>query len=284
MDIVAYNIFGGRYDLIQLYRRLMETQFKKRIPLLILILFFGFEINAQGPPIFTDTPIMLGLEGRGIRTFGNIISRENADVYLQPVVFPFNISTKWQVGALAPFVSINQDGFDSRSGIGDLRVFTKYQIYKKDGKAKTFRSLLKFTETFPTGNSSKMPSLGAGAYQTTISLVNGYVTTKYGIYGEVGYNLAGNGLPDNFIYNVAFGYPLLPQKYPPNQLNLFLEFNGNYVFDQIGNTLYLSPGIQYIAGRKLLFESGIQLPLDDSAPNGQQTNYIFRIGTRILIF
>ncbi|MEE8289408.1 MAG: hypothetical protein V3R25_08335, partial [Nitrosomonadaceae bacterium] len=38
---------------------------------------------AQGPPIFTDTPLLLGLEGGGIRTFGKYISKENANIYLQ---------------------------------------------------------------------------------------------------------------------------------------------------------------------------------------------------------
>lgn len=254
-----------------------------KIIILVISFLFAITVVAQGPPIFTDTPIMLGLEGRGIRTFGSIVSKENANAYIQPVVFPFNISTNWQVGAIAPFVSISPDGLDTRSGIGDVKIFTKYQLYKKDGKAKTFRGLIKLTETFPTGNSSRAPALGTSAYQTTLSLVNGYITTRYGIYGEFGYNITSDGLPDNFIYNIAFGLPLLPQKYPPKQLNLFLELNGNYVLE-VGNNLFLSPGIQYIAGRKVLFESGIQLPLDDSAPIGQRTDYILRIGTRILIF
>jgi hypothetical protein len=261
--------------------RLVKTIIK--LNLLMAFLVTTINISAQGPPIFTDTPIMLGLEGKGLRTFGNIVSKENANAYIQPVVFPFNISTNWQVGAIAPFVSISPDGLDTRSGIGDVKVFTKYQIYKKDGKAKTLRGLIKLTETFPTGNSSKAPPLGTGAYQTTLSFVNGYVTTKYGIYGEFGYNITSDGLPDNLVYNIAFGVPLLPQNYPPKQLNLFLELNGNYVLE-VGNNLFLSPGIQYIAGRKVLFESGIQIPLDDAAPIGQRTDYILRIGTRILIF
>lgn len=82
---------------------------------------------------------------------------------------------------------------------------------------------------------------------------------------------------------MAFGYPLLPQKYPPQQVNIFAELLGNYVLDGVGNNLFFAPGIQYIVGRKLLFESGIQLPLDDPAPEGQKTNYIIRIGTIELI-
>lgn len=257
----------------------------KAISIFIILLFTGLSsVLAQGPPIFTDTPIMLGLEGRGIRTFGNIISKENANAYVHPLAIPYNISSKWQVGVITPFVSQSPKELASRSGIGDVKVFTKYQLYAKDGQRKTLRSLAKLTETFPTGNSTEAPALGTGAWQTTLSLVNGYVTTKYGIYGEFGYNITSDGLPDNFIYNIAFGYPLLPQKYPPKQVNLFLEMNGNYVFDDIGNNLFISPGIQYIAGRKLLFESGIQIPLDEALPNDQQTNYILRIGTRVLIF
>lgn len=278
------NFFGSYNDGYKLFSRLMTYQVTSKIFLTILTVLLSLEMKAQGPPVFTDTPIMLGVQGRGVRTFGNIISKENANAYAQVLVMPYNITSKWQVGTVVPYLSISPERITSNSGFGDLKVFTKYQLYQKDGKGKTLRSLIKLTETFPTGNTSKMPVLGSGAYQTTLSLVNGYVTTKYGIYGEVGYNIAGNNLPDNLIYNIAIGYPLLPQKYPPNQLNLYLELNGNYVFDDIGNNLFLSPGIQYIAGRRLLFESGIQIPLADASPTNQQTNYILRIGTRILIF
>ncbi len=249
-----------------------------------MILLWSNNANAQGPPIFTDTPIMLGLDGGGIRTFGNFISKENAKVYIHPIIVPYNITSKWQMGVIAPFVNKVPEGAESRFGFGDLKLYAKFQIHQKDGKGKTFRTLIKVTESFPTGNTKGNPPLGSRAYQTAIGLVSGYITTKYGIYGEIAYNVTSNGLADNLLYNLAFGYPLLPQKYPPKQLNLFLELNGNYVFDGIGNNLHLSPGIQYIAGRKLLFESGIQLPLDEPSTEGQQTNYSLRIGIRILIF
>lgn len=257
---------------------------KKIYLLLLFLVVLKIDVIAQGPPIFTDTPIMLGLEGRGVRTFGNIVSRQNANAYIHPVAFPYNITNKWQVGIVAPFVSMSPDGLDSRSGFGDLQVFTKYQLFQKDGKAKTFRGLIKLTEVFPTGSTSEAPPLGTGANQTNISFVTGYVTTKYGIYTEVGYNATSDNLPDNVLYKLAIGYPLLPQKYPPKQLNVFAELLGNYVLDDVGNNLFFAPGIQYIAGRKILFESGIQLPLDEVSPEGQKTNYILRIGTRVLLF
>lgn len=250
----------------------------------MVVLLSAHEAKAQGPPIFTESPFLLGLEGKGIRTFGTYISKENANVYMHPIAIPYNITSKWQVGGIAPFINKAPDGMDSRFGLGDVKLFTKYQVHQKDGKGKTFRTLVKLTESFPTGNTTDAPPLGSDAYQTTIGLVSGYITLKYGIYGEVAYNIASNGLPDNLIYNVAFGYPLLPQKYPPRQLNLYLEFNGNLITDNGNNSLFLSPGVQYLAGKKLLLETGIQLPLIEDVPDGQKTNFMYTLGTRILIF
>lgn len=252
--------------------------------ILLVTLGLSNHVLAQGPPIFVDTPIMLGLEGRGIRTFANIVSKENENAYIHAIAFPYNVTNKWQVGFVAPFVSKSPDGTESRSGFGDLQIFTKYQLFQTDGKAKTFRGLLKVAEIFPTGNSSEIPALGTGANQTVMSLVVGYVTTKYGFYSEVGYNVVGEQLPNRLLYGLAFGYPLLPQTYPPKQLNIFLELQGNYISDDIGNTVFFSPGLQFIASRKVLFESGIQLPIDEAAPAGQHTNFLLRMGTRILLF
>ena len=195
---------------------------KKMNKIIITIILFGLgfllpEIKAQGPPIFTDTPIMLGLEGKGIRTFGRYIKKENVKVYMHPIAVPFNVTAKWQIGTIIPFASISPNGVDGRFGLADLKIFTKYQLIQRDGKGKTFRSLIKVMESFPTGNTDKSPPLGAGIYQTSIGLVNGYVTTRYGIYTEFAYNIAFDGRPDNLIYNVALGVPLLPQKYPPKQ-------------------------------------------------------------------
>ena len=44
---------------------------------LITLLILTTEcLHAQGPPINTDTPIMLGLGGRGIRTFFKLVRKE----------------------------------------------------------------------------------------------------------------------------------------------------------------------------------------------------------------
>lgn len=254
---------------------------------LITISLFIFSVTttfAQGPPIYTETPILLGLDGGGIRTFGKYISKKNATVYVQPIAIPYNIGSKLQVGTIAMFINKNPDGMPSQSGIGDLAVFAKYELYRKDGKAKTFRVITKLNQVFPTGKTTTNPPIGNDSWQSQLGLASGYVTLKYGLYAEVAYNITSNGLPDNLIYNVALVYPLLPQKYPPKQINLDLELNGNYMTDIKSNSLFASLGLQWILGKQALVETGIQLPLIEKVPDELETNFIYTLGTRILIF
>ena len=123
--------------------------------LLTIILFTSLQLVAQGPPITVGTPVMLGLEGGGIRTFGKFISKENSNIYIQPFVIPYNITPKFQVGTILPFVFKMPDNSTTVGGFGDMALFAKYQLYKKDGKAKTFRTLIKLSEGEATMNVPK---------------------------------------------------------------------------------------------------------------------------------
>lgn len=244
------------------------------------VILLAGNLLAQGPAIYTDSPVLLGLEGGAVRTFGKYISKKNATVYVQPIMIPYNLTAKLFIGAGVPYISKMPKGEKSQSGFGDVFAFAKYVILQKDKTGKTFRSAVKVSETFPTGKTN----IGSGVYQTGIGLVNGYITTKYGIYAEVDYNFASGNLPGELIYNFAFGLPLLPQKYPPKQLNIYLEFTGDYIVDNKANNLFIAPGAQYIAGRRILLESGIQIPLVEDAPETQKTNFMYLLGIRILIF
>ncbi|RMG23677.1 MAG: hypothetical protein D6730_13980, partial [Bacteroidetes bacterium] len=70
-------------------------------------------LYAQGPPVFSDTPIMLGLEGRGLRTFGKYTTADHARSYLHILAIPVNLTSRLQVGAVIPF--------NYRSLQGDVR-------------------------------------------------------------------------------------------------------------------------------------------------------------------
>ncbi|MCH8033023.1 MAG: hypothetical protein IH950_04570 [Bacteroidetes bacterium] len=242
-----------------------------------LLLFVSINLYAQGPPIFTDSPLLLGLEGGGIRTFGKYISTESGQTYIQPLVVPYNVTTDFQIGGIQPYVFRSPDNGESQSGFGNFTLFGKYSIIQIDGRAKTFRALLKYTQTFTTGASNV--SVNANASQ--FSIVTGYVTINYGIYGTLGYTFFSGNLPDNLIYNFAFGYPLLPQKYPPFQLNLFLELNGTHTLDVNQHLLFVSPGLQLMTSSTFLIETGVQIPLIDDR---NTTKFAYTLGIRFLFF
>ena len=252
---------------------------------LLTTLFFLFSGNlfAQGPPITAETPVMLGLEGSGIRTFGKFISKENVTIYVQPIAIPYNITSKFQVGAIFPFKFIAPKESKTTGGFADMTVFAKYQLYKKDGKAKTFRILGIVKQSFPTGKTSSNPAIGYRLSQTYVGIIIGKLSIKKGLYGDFGYNLTNKSSSDNFLYNFSVGLPLLPQKYPQKQLNTFLEFNGNYVFDPKAHTLFISPGLQFIPGRRVLFESSFQIPIVQKNITTNKTKYMILLGTRFLI-
>lgn len=238
---------------------------------------------SQGPPITTETPVMLGLEGSGIRTFGKFTSTENSKSYVQVFAMPYNFSPKFQIGTVLPFLFKMPNDSERVGGFGDMTIFGKYQLYKKDGKAKTFRVLAKVAHTFPTGSTSTEPPIGSNLSQTYFGLVLGRIASKVGIYGDVGYKLTNKNAPDNWVYNLSFGVPLLPPKYPQKQINAFLEFNGNYQLESQIHQFFLSPGLQWIPGRRLLLESSFQVPLFQQNKLINQTNFSWLTGIRFLI-
>ena len=248
-----------------------------------LLLFVANLINAQGPPITTETPVMLGLEGSGIRTFGRYVSTEKTKNYVHVIGVPYNFSPKFQVGAVFPFVFKSPNESEAVGGFGDMTVFAKYQLYKKDGKAKTFRILARAAQTFPTGKTSSEPPVGNDLMQTYVGLIFGQIFSKVGIYGDIGYNATNKNAPDNWVYNFSIGIPLLPHQYPQKQVNAFLEMNGNYQLETELNQLFLSPGLQWIPGRRFLLESSFQIPLFQEESVLNKTNFRWLLGIRFLI-
>ncbi len=260
-----------------------KTKRMKHSILLWIFIHYALIAFAQGPPITTDTPVMLGLNGNGIRTFGKFIAKENANIYIQPIGIPYNISTTFQLGGIFPLKFITPNNTETTGGLADITLFAKYQLYKKDGTAKTFRILATARQSFPTGNTHSLPAIGSGLYQTYLGLIIGQISSKIGIYGDFGYNVTSHNVTDNVSYNFSVGTPLLPQQYPQKQVNIFLEFNGNYVIDPKVHTLFVSPGLQFILGRRVLFETSFQLPVLQQNITINQTKYMFLLGTRFLI-
>ncbi|MGH7451682.1 MAG: transporter [bacterium] len=293
------------------------------IAFMLAMMSLGFAFSnsfAQGPPINTDSPILLGITGKAVRTFGLVIQqntlRQNGNeitdpmgrdvtVYVQPLALPYNFTDDFQIAGIFPYVNANLDtrGTDfSSSGLGDIQFFAKYVLYKRDGKNKTFRLASRFNLKLPTGDEKKAPALGTGSTDYAFSLVGGWIQRRVGVYLEGGYALNTSNKAVNFgngvVYNLALGYRLLPkvyEKYPSPQLNGFLEINGttfaknnsNGVSDENsgGTRIFLSPGLQYIGGRLWLVEASLQYPIINELDGIQlSTDWTASLGLRLLLY
>ncbi len=244
----------------------------------LFTLFILFStVEAQGPPISLDTPVLLGLNGGGIRTFVKYNSFENSESLIQPVAIPYNITTELQFGLVQPVILYNNSGKEIHSGLGNLILFGKFSLLEINGVAKTFRTLLNVKQSFRTGTKSLNP----GFTETQISIVSGYITIDYGLYTNLGYSFLSNNFNNFLSYDFGVGLPLLQQSYPPYQFNVYFELNGKYYMDSGKNILLFSPGFQFITSQVFLFETNIQIPLINEF---NKLKYSASFGIRYLIF
>lgn len=275
---------------------------------------------AQGPPINTDSPIVLGLSGRAVRTFGKLVrvskllkeGEQIADpndskvtLWETPIALPYNFTDRLQVAAIVPFLNATASSraqSASNFGLGDLRFYAKYVWYQSDGRNKTFRIASRADVKLPTGEQNKAPALGTGSTDVAFSSVAGWIEDRVGLYLEGGYSLNTSSGAVNYgnsvFYNLAVGYRLLPavyETYPSPQLNGFLELNGTTTARNTvgsvrdansgGTTLFLSPGLQYVGGRLWLVEASYQYPIVRE-PNGTQlaVSGTVSLGVRVLLY
>ena len=264
---------------------------------------------AQGPPINTDTPILLGVSGAGARSFVKVIKKSSQDedltITLSSVVIPYNISTRLLVGGIFPYFNKDLDtnaGSMRSSGLGDTKLFAKYVVHQIDKRQETIRFVVKSSVTLPTGDEDAKPALGDGTTDYSFGVVAGWIKPRVSLTTEGVYSLntsrRGTNYGDSFAYNFALGYRLSPriyERYPSPQVNVYLELNGlTTKSDKLnglnlensgGTILLLSPGIQYIGGRKWLVEGSIQFPIVDDLNGSQlETDIIASLGLRILLF
>ena len=286
--------------LIRMKRVLLRT---------VIVLMLVSTAIAQGPPINTDTPILLGVSGTGVRSFVKVIRKSSQDkdltVTVSPVVIPYNLSTRFLVGGVFPYFNKDLDtnaGSMSSSGLGDTKLFAKFVVHQIDKRQETIRFVLKSSITFPTGDEDAKPALGVGTTDYSFGVVAGWIKPCVSFTIESVYSLNTTrrsvNYGDRFAYNFALGYRLSPRiyrTYPSPQVNVYLELNGLTTMSNElnglslensgGTTLLLSPGIQYIGGRKWLVEGSIQLPIVENLNGSQlETDIIVSLGTRILLF
>lgn len=287
---------------------------KPFVGLMFIAMVIGFVFSdslAQGPPINTDSPILLGLSGRAVRTFGRVIrltsdaQDREVTALVTPLAVPYNFTDGFQVAGIFPLVHAHlyTNGPDFSSfGLGDIQFFAKYVFYKHDAKNKTVRAAARVNIKLPTGDENEIPALGTGSLDYSFAAVGGWIRHRVGVFLEGVYGLNTSKDERNFgnsvSYNLSVGYRVLPavyESYPSPQLNAFLEINGTTIAENEvngvndansgGTTIFLSPGLQYIGGRLWLVEASFQYPIVDE-PKGIQlgTDWTVSLGFRVLLY
>ena len=250
---------------------------------LIMCAINSLAIYAQGPPVMTDSPIILGKGRTIIKTLTQYIRAENDVDYLTvPLIVHYTIDSDKLVGIHLPYVTTyNLHGKDANAALGDIDLLYNHQFYQWDKQGKTFRMLGKFKQTIPTGTATHFESISMNAWKSTIGLVSGYESLEFGLLSDVGYKIIAEA-PDQIYYNFGFGLPLLPHQFPPKQVNVYIETQGEYHPETGKSALYYTPALQY-ATYQWTVEIGAQLPIYQlySASNSLEYSLIF--GARFVL-
>ena len=246
--------------------------------------FFVSTIVAQGPPITTDKPIMLGGGSYIVKTLTEIRNTNEGTFVYMPMMLHYLPTSNSLVAVHIPYVNYHfKNGFGtSGSTFGDLNILGKYQFYRKDNRGKTFRIVAKTLQILPTGKELNIEGMSTNKYQSYFGVVAGFESLKYGISNEIGYNIVANGNFDEFRYKFGVGLPLLKPTYPVNQLNLYFEYSNLYKPQVEEYSLLFAQGIQY-AKKQFTWEMAVQIPLiQNNIAEVRKINYSIFLGTRYI--
>lgn len=193
-------------------------------------------------------------------------------------------------------------------GFGDISLFGRYTLYKKDFTGSTFRIASVFGLTAPTGDDNdrdrfgELPrslQTGDGAWDGFGGVVTTYQTLQYQVDGQLLYRE--NGRHDGFArgdetrFDASLQYRIWPRSLKgvpgtPGFVYALLESNvihrerdetGSGTDANSGGTQWLlAPGLQYVS-RRWIVEGTVQLPVaEDFNGDAIEDDYIVRVGFR----
>lgn len=231
-----------------------------------------------------------------------------------PTALVYGLTARLNLFAIVPYVDkeLHLDTPAGRvtrgaGGLGDVTTFAKGRIWTQDGRGWTRRLSLLAGLKWPTGDFGRSDSFGelprplqpgSGSFDPLAGAVFTWQTLGWQLDAGAVYHhnteRAGFELGDTLDVDLAAQLRLLPRRLPargvPAYLNGVLELNGRWAGrsqvdgrsdpDSGGQTLALSPGLQWV-GTRWLFEAGVQVPvIQDLNGNGLETDYTVTVGAR----
>lgn len=251
----------------------------KHIVMVVALMLASTGVRAQGPPITTDKPIMLGGKSISAETLIEIRNTARGTAVYAPLMLHYLPTSNTLVGLHLPYIDYDfKDGL-AGSGLADIGILGKYQFLRKDGMGKTFRMVAKTMQTLPTGKDLDLMDLSVGEYAGYYGLISGYESLQFGVSTEIGYNWMPGGSMDEFRTKLGFGLPLLKPQYPNKQINLYFEYSSAWLMERDWYQLLYAQGIQY-AGKNVTVDLAVQLPLVQDIAENRAFNYSVFVGGR----
>jgi len=192
------------------------------------------------------------------------------------------------------------------SGFGDLSVFGRYTVVKRDWPGRNFRVAPFAGVKAPTGDDDKRDAIGllpasvqvgSGSWDPFAGVVLTYQTLNYQIDGQFSYQAKNeaNGFEAGDVarLDASLQYRVLPRKfsgglpdfvYAVIETNLIYQqenrLNGISNPNSGGSRLFLTPGLQY-ESKRWIAEAALQLPVLQNL-NGAalENDYIGRLSVR----
>lgn len=282
---------------------------------LTVLSLFIFPAGTKAAPIQGLSPRTQFFLGTALRSFVRTARRSGSGNRLRLIQIPsivnYNVTTDAVVTLVVPYVIKEfrmRDGrhLDER-GVADIRLSGKYRFYRDDFPRGSKQMSVGFGLELPTGDTNekkdgvKLPpplQLGSGGVDPFFNFAAGWITTTQALEGGIQFQY--NSRHDGFRfgpvvnYDLSYAYSFYPGwPIPPAQLNLLLEFNGIHqepnrngtttARNSGRDTIFLSPGIQYIFLTNALVEASFQYPVVDDV-NGNQLLEDYRVlfGVRII--
>lgn len=192
------------------------------------------------------------------------------------------------------------------SGFGDLSLFGRYTVVRRDDPGRTVRVAPFAGVKVPTGDDDKRDALGrvppdvqpgSGSWDAFAGVVATYQTLDFQIDSQVSYsaNNEANGFEagDAARFDASLQVRLWPRAlaasvpafvYGVIEVNLIHRGKNRAggVADPAsgGTTLFLTPGLQYVTKRWIV-EAGVQLPVvQDLRGTALETDYVLHAGFR----
>lgn len=195
----------------------------------------------------------------------------------------------------------------SDNGIGDLRVFGRYTVYRRNWLGGLFRISPFAGLELPTGDDDERDSFGrlpasvqpgSGSWDPFGGLVATYQTLDFEIDGQIAYQANTGGGPFGFgdvaRADASIQYRIWPRElgsglpafvYGVLEANLIHrgrnEAGGVTDPNSGGTTVFLVPGLQY-SSKRWVFEAAVQLPVfQDLNGTALEKDYVVHAGFRV---